>query len=117
MEDETWRPAIVGIAGLISVLLVYAHVHELKWLRVMVRVDRRTFRRLYWIQAAVPVLILLAFETMIWTSLTRPGMVSFEHTMYTALTCTIFLAALRAVLLVEASFSAIVGLHRNNHRE
>ena len=42
---------------------------------------------------------------------------SFESAMYTALTYTLFFAAMRAVILVGASFAAIVKLHQCNHKD
>jgi hypothetical protein len=47
----------------------------------------------------------------------QPSDKSLELAMYTALTYTLFLAALRAVILVGASFFAIVALHQSNNKE
>jgi hypothetical protein len=116
MEDETWRPAVVGIVLMITAILLYAHYKELKWCRIMVQVNRERFRGLFWTQTIIPVVIFLIFLTLTCRAILQPTIESFELAMYTALTYTIFLASLRAVILVGASFKAIVALHRNNGR-
>lgn len=114
MEDETWVPALIGIVAANTLLLIIAHYKELRWLRIMILEDRTKFRRLYWTQAALPIIIFIFFQVMIWRAIIQPSIKSLERAMYTALTYTIFLAALRAVVLVGASFSAIVILQCNN---
>ena len=115
MEDETWLPALAAIVIVITILLIISHYKELYWLRVMVQEDRRLFKNLYWIQNVLPVLIFVFFEVMIWRAILQPSPKRLEYAMYTALTYTLFFAALRAVVLVGASFSAIVALHQCNH--
>lgn len=115
MEDETWVPALVGIVVVNTLLLMGSHYKELRWLRVMLLEDRDKFRRLYWTQAALPVIIFIFFQFTIWRAVLQTSAKSLEGAMYTALTYTLFLAALRAVILVGASFSAIVILHNCNN--
>jgi hypothetical protein len=114
MEDETWRPALVGIAGIITFLLIFSHYRELKWLQTMIQEDHDNFRRVKWTQVVSCTVIFMFFEVMIWRALVRPSASSLELAMYTALTYTLFFASLRAVLLVGDSFIAIVVLHKCN---
>jgi hypothetical protein len=114
MEDETWVPALVVIVALNTLFLIISHYKELNWLRIMVREDRAKFKGLYWTQAALPVIIFIFFQFTIWRSIMKSSIKSLELGMYTALTYTLFLAALRSVILVGASFSAIVILHGCN---
>lgn len=99
MEDETWIPALVVIVALNSLLLIVSHYKELYWLRVMILEDRQKFRGLYWTQAALPVMICLFFQVTIWRAVMQSSAKALEGTMYTALTYTLFFAALRAVIL------------------
>ena len=117
MEDETWVPALVGIVAANTLVLLWSHYKELHWLRVMTLEDRIQFKTLYWTQAVLPLIIFLFFQVMIWRALLQPSVQSLERSMYSALTYTLFFAALRAVILVGASFSAIVILHNCNHKE
>jgi len=117
MEDETWVPALVGIVVANTIFLIVSHYKELHWLRIMVLEDRRKFRGLYWTQAILPVIIFIFFQATIWRAVLQPATKPMEWAMYTALTYTIFLAALRAVILVGASFFAIVALHQRNNKE
>ncbi len=111
MEDETWVPALAGIAAVITLLLIVSLYKELHWLRVMTLEDRSGFRGLYWTQATLPIIIFIFFQAMIWRAIMRLSIKSLESAIYTALTYTIFFAAMRSVILVGASFSAIVTLH------
>jgi hypothetical protein len=111
MEDETWVPAIVGIVVAITLLLIVSHYKQLYWLRIMTLEDRSEFRGLYWTQTILPIIIFIFFQIMIWRAIMRLSVKSFESAMYTALTYTLFFATMRAVILVGASFSAIVKLH------
>jgi hypothetical protein len=115
LEDETWIPAIAGITVAITILLIFSHYKEIHWLRIMVQEDRKIFRNLYWTQTILPVFIFFFFQVMIWRAVLRLSIKSFESAMYTALTYTLFFASLRAVILVGASFFAIVALHRCNN--
>ena len=112
MEDETWRPALIGIAGAITILLIFSHCRELKWLRTMIEEDHENFRRVKRMQVTSCLVIFTFFEIMIWRALAQPSASSLELAMYTALTYTLFFASLRAVLLVGDSFVAIVVLHK-----
>ena len=111
MEDETWLPAIVGISMVMTLLLIVSLYKELHWLRIMTLEDRSEFRGLYWTQAILPIIIFIFFQVMIWRAILRLSIKPFESAMYTALTYTLFFAAMRAVILVGASFAAIVKLH------
>ncbi len=111
MEDEIWLPAIVGIAMMITISLIISLYKELHWLRIMTHEDRSEFKGLFWTQAILPVIIFIFFQVMIWRAIMRLSINSFGASMYTALTYTLFFAAMRAVILVSASFSAIVILH------
>ncbi len=115
MEDETWRPALVGIVMANTIFLILSHYKEIRWLRIMILEDRAKFRRLYWTQTTLPVIIFIFFQVTIWRALMQTSVKSLEGAMYSALTYTLFLAALRAVILVGASFSAIVTLHSCNN--
>jgi hypothetical protein len=117
MENETWIPAIAGIVVFITLLLIVSLYKELHWLRIMTLEDRSEFKGLFWTQAILPVIIFIFFQIMIWRSIMRLSIKSFEATMYTALTYTIFFAAMRSVILVGASFSAIVILHNCKNRK
>jgi hypothetical protein len=117
MEDETWIPAIVGIVVFITLLLIVSLYKELHWLRIMTLEDSSEFRGLYWTQAMLPIIIFIFFQIMIWRAILRLSIKSFESAIYTALTYTLFFAAMRAVILVGASFSAIVILHNCKNRK
>jgi hypothetical protein len=117
MEDETWIPAIVGIVVANTILLFVSHYRELHWLSIMTLEDRSKFRGLYRTQAILPIIIFIFFQIMIWRAIMRLSVKSFESAMYTALTYTLFLAAMRAVILVGASFSAIVTLHNCKNKK
>jgi hypothetical protein len=117
MEDETWIPAIVGIVVANTILLFVSHYKELHWLSIMTLEDRLKFRGLYRTQAILPIIIFIFFQIMIWRAIMRLSVKSFESAMYTALTYTLFLAAMRAVILVGASFSAIVTLHNCKNKK
>ena len=114
MEDETWRPAIIGIIISITAFLVLSHYKELKWLHIMIQQNRDRFEGLYWTQVILPIIIFIFLESMIWRAIVQPSTAPFELTMYTALTYTLFFASLRAVLLVGGSFAAIDVLHKCN---
>lgn len=116
MEDETWVPALVGIVAVNTLFLIISHYRELQWLRIMTFEDRIKFKGFYRTQAALPVIIFIFFQVMIWRAVLQASAKSLEWAMYTALTYTLFLAALRAVILVGASFSAIVILHGCNKK-
>jgi hypothetical protein len=117
MEDETWIPAIVGIVVFITLFLIVSLYKELHWLRIMTLEDSSEFRELYWTQAILPIIIFIFFQIMIWRAILRLSIKSFESAIYTALTYTLFFAAMRAVILVGASFSAIVILHNCKNRK
>ena len=117
MEDETWIPAIVGIVVANTILLFVSHYKELHWLSIMTLEDRSKFRGLYRTQATLPIIIFIFFQIMIWRAIMRLSVKSFESAMYTALTYTLFFAAMRAVILVGASFSAIVKLHNCKNKK
>ncbi|PKN51018.1 MAG: hypothetical protein CVU55_14240 [Deltaproteobacteria bacterium HGW-Deltaproteobacteria-13] len=117
MEDETWIPAIVGIVAVISLLLIVSLYKELHWLRIMTLEDRSEFRGLYWTQTILPIIIFIFFQVTIWRAIMRLSIKSFESAIYTALTYTLFLAAMRSVILVGASFSAIVILHNCKNKK
>jgi hypothetical protein len=117
MEDETWVPAIAAISVVITILLIVSLYKELHWLRIMTLEDRSKFRGLYRTQAILPIIIFIFFQVTIWRAIMRLSIKSFESAMYTALTYTLFLAAMRAVILVGASFSAIVKLHNCKNRK
>ena len=112
MEDETWRPALIGIAGAITILLICSHGRELKWLHTMIQEDHENFRKVEWTQITSCIVIFAFFEAMIWRALVQPSASSFELAMYTALTYTLFFASLRAVLLAGDSFIAVVILYK-----
>jgi hypothetical protein len=116
MEDETWVPALAGIVVANTFLLIVSHYKELHWLRIRILEDRKKFRLLYWTQATLPLIIFIFFQVTIWRAVTQPTAKSLEWAMYTALTYTLFLAAMRAVILVGASFFAIVTLHQCNNK-
>ena len=111
MEDETWVPAIVGVIVVNTLLLIVSLYKELHWLRIMTLEDRSKFRGLYRTQAILPIIIFIFFQVTIWRAIMRLSIKSLESAIYTALTYTLFLAAMRDVILVGASFSAIVKLH------
>jgi len=111
MEDKTWIPAIEGIVTVITIALVFSLYKELRWLRVMTLEDRAKFKGLFWTQSLLPIMIFIFFQVMIWIAVMQPSIRYLEPAMYTALTYTLFFAALRSVILVGASFSAIVTLH------
>lgn len=111
MEDETWLPAIVGISMVMTLLLIVSLYKELHWLRIMTLEDSSEFRGFYRTQAILPIIIFIFFQVMIWRAILRLSIKPFESAMYTALTYTLFFAAMRAVILVGASFAAIVKLH------
>lgn len=115
MEDETWLPALVGIVVANTTLLIISLYKEIYWLRIMVSEDRKGFGRFYWAQAALPIIIFLFFQVIIWRAAMQPTTETLELMMYTALTYTLFFASLRSVILVGASFFAIVVLHKCNH--
>ena len=115
MEDETWFPALVVIATLITIFLIASHYKELKWLRFMVQEDLGRFKFIYWTQSTLPVIIFIFFEIMLWRAIVQPSTASLELAMYVALTYTLFFAALRSVILVGASFFAIIILHKCNN--
>ena len=117
MENKTSVPALAGIAVLITLLLIVSLYKELHCLRIMVLEDIAKFKRLYWTQTALPVIIFIYFQIMIWKSIMKASTKSLEWAMYTALTYTLFLAAMRSVILVGSSFSAIVILHSCNNKE
>ena len=117
MEDETWFPALAGIVVANSLFLIVSHYKELHWLRIMTLEDRAKFRGLYWVQTILPIIIFIFFQVTIWRALLQTSIKSLEPAMYTALTYTIFFAAMRAVYLVGASFSAIVTLHSCNNNK
>jgi hypothetical protein len=117
MEDETWIPALAGIIVVNTIILIISHYKEIHWLRIMVHEDRQIFGNLYWTQAILPVAIFLFFQGMIWRAIMQPTIKSLEWAMYTALTYTLFFASLRAVILVGASFFAIVALHQCNNKD
>jgi hypothetical protein len=117
MEDETWVPALSGIVVANTLFLIISHYKELHWLRIMTLEDRTKFRGLHWAQAILPIIIFIFFQVTIWRALLQPSIKSLEPAMYTALTYTIFFAAMRAVILVGASFSAIVTLHSCNNNK
>jgi hypothetical protein len=114
MEDETWRPALIGIALVITTSLIFSHGRELKWLRTMIQEDHEKFRKVHWTQITSGIVIFTFFEIMTWRALAQPSASSLELAMYTALTYTLFFASLRAVLLVGDSFVAIVVLQKCN---
>jgi len=116
MEDETWFPALAGIIVAVTLFLIVSHYKELYWLRIMTLEDRLKFRGLFWTQALLPIIIFIFFQVAIWRAILQPSEKSLETAMYTALTYTLFLAALRAVILVGASFFAIVTLHHCNNK-
>lgn len=116
MEDETWVPALAGIVIMNTVLLIVSHYREIHWLRIMVSEDHKIFKNLLLTQTILPVSIFIFFQVMIWRSLIQPSVKSLEWAMYTALTYTLFFASLRAVILVGASFFAIVALHQCNEK-
>ncbi|PKN52537.1 MAG: hypothetical protein CVU55_04650 [Deltaproteobacteria bacterium HGW-Deltaproteobacteria-13] len=111
MEDETWIPAIEGIVISITIFLIISLYKELYWLRIMTFEDRVQFKGLFWTQSILPVVIFIFFQVMIWIAVLQPSIKHLESAIYTALTYTIFFAAMRSVILVGASFSAIVILH------
>jgi hypothetical protein len=117
MEDETWLPAIAGIVTVITISLIISLYKELHWLRIMTLEDRSEFKGLLWAQAILPVIIFIFFQIMIWRAIMRLSINSFGSSMYTALTYTLFFAAMRAVILVGASFSAIVILHNCKNKK
>jgi hypothetical protein len=117
MENETWIPAIAGIVVVITICLIVSLYKELHWLRIMTFEDRSEFKGLFWTQAIMPVFIFILFQVMIWRAILRLSVKSFELAMYTALTYTLFFAAMRSVILVGASFSAIVILHNCRNRK
>ncbi|MGP8152901.1 MAG: hypothetical protein ACLQBQ_01990 [Smithella sp.] len=118
LEDETWLPAIVGMVMAITIALIFSHYKEIHWPCIMVREDREIFKSLFWTQTILPISFFLFFEVMIWRGILRLSIrSSFEFAMYTALTYTLFFAALRAVILVGASFSAIVALHNCKNKQ
>jgi hypothetical protein len=117
MEDETWLPAIVGIVMVITVFLLASLYKELHWLRIMTLEDRSEFKGLFRTQTILPVIIFIFFQAMIWRAILRLSIKSFESAMYTALTYTLFFAAMRSVILVGASFSAIVILHNCKNKK
>jgi hypothetical protein len=114
MEDETWRPALIGIVGVITILLIFSHGRELKWLRTMMQEAYESFKKVQTPQITSLIFIFTFFEVMIWRAVTQTSASSLESAMYTALTYTLFFASLRAVLLVGHSFIAIVVLHNCN---
>jgi hypothetical protein len=118
LEDETWLPAIVGIVVVITLALIFAHYKEIHWLRIMVREDHEIFRNFFRTQTILPIFIFIFFQIMIWRGILRLSIrSSFESAMYTALTYTLFFASMRALILVGASFFAIVALHQCNQKD
>ena len=117
MEDKTWVPALAGIVATNTLFLIVSHYKELYWLRVMILEDRAKFKGLYWTQVSLPIIIFIFFQVTIWKALMQSSDKSLEWAMYSALTYTLFLAAMRAVILVGASFSAIVKLHNCKNRK
>ncbi len=115
MEDETWIPALIGIVICITIFLMILHVLELISFRIMIKGIGLRFLRLYWVESCIPVLIFIFFEIMIWRALSQSSLMLLERAMYTALTYTLYLAALRAVVLVGSSFWSIVALHNNHY--
>jgi hypothetical protein len=117
MEDKTWVPALAGIVIANTIFLIISHYKEIHWLRIMVTEDPIKFRGLFWSQMILPFIIFIFFQVSIWKALIQPSEKSLEWSIYNALTYTLFLAAMRAVILVGASFSAIVILHSCNNNK
>jgi hypothetical protein len=96
LEDETWVPVLAGIAAVITLLLIVSLYKELHWLRIMTLEDHSEFRGLYWTQATLPIIIFIFFQIMIWRAIMRLSIKSLESAIYTALTYTLFFAALQS---------------------
>ncbi|MGV8059170.1 MAG: hypothetical protein AB2L12_14290 [Smithellaceae bacterium] len=114
MEDKTWVPALEAIVVAITIFLIISLYKETHWLRIMVLEDSVKFRGLFWSQVILPFIIFIFFQLSIWKALTQSSEKSLEWDIYNALTYTLFFAAMRAVILVGASFSAIIILHGCN---
>jgi len=84
---------------------------EFRWLRTMTLEDRVQFKSFFRTQCGLPLMVFIFFQLMIWRAVMQSSIKHFETAMYTALTYTLFFASLRSVILVGASFSAIVTLH------
>lgn len=111
LENETWVPALILIVCAISFLSAISLYQEIKWLRIMVQEDYKSFRKLFWVETIIPIFIFGFFQFMIWRALIKTRIIPLEVTMYTALTYTTFFAAMRAVILVGSSFFAIITMH------
>ncbi len=112
MEVETTRVPLYVITGIATLLLLAVQYLEAKSLVEMARDTGGAFRGLVWVQGAVMALVFIAFEAMTWIAITRGSDESMEKLLYNALTYVLFLAALRAVVLVAASYWAIMLMHQ-----
>ncbi len=115
MEDETWVPALAGIAAVISILLVFSHYKELRWLRITIVEDRSKIQQIVLDTDDIAHHYFYVFPDYDLEGRNATINKISESAMYTALTYTLFLVALRAVILVGASFSAIVTLHQRKN--
>ena len=116
MEAETSRSALYVITGTASLLLLVVQFYEARSLADMARDAGGLFDGLVWVQGVVMALVFIAFEAMTWIAITRGSADSMERLLFNSLTYILFLAALRAVVLVAASFWAIMLMHQQEGR-
>lgn len=117
MEEETSRSALYIITGAATLLLLVVQYYEVRSLVDMGRRNSGSYRGLVTVQCSVMALVFIAFEAMTWIAITRPSLESMEKLLFNSLTYILFLAALRAVVLVAASFWSIMLMHYEEKAE
>jgi len=94
-----------------SILMILSKICDIWYLRRMAKLDWSRFRKMYWVDVIVSVVISPLVFALVWIAvLTSGGDMERFRMMYIALKYILVLASLRAVLLVALSFLAVINL-------
>jgi hypothetical protein len=107
MELATDSVMLFVVLALFTGALLVSHVFETIYLHSMASSYPGRFRMLVVLEDLLAAFVLIFFEAYVWYAVTRHPVAVLELNLYSALTYTLFLAALRSVALVTFSFRAI----------
>jgi len=94
-----------------SLAMILSKICDIWFLHRMARLDWARFKRIFWVDVIISVVVSPAVFFLVWMAvLSSGGDLERYRTMYIALKYTLVIASVRAVLLIALSFLAVINL-------
>ena len=106
-----YSPTTLFILTLIfSLAMLFSKICEIWFLHRMARLDWGRFKRIFWVDVIISVLVFPAVFCLAWMAVFSDGDLERYKMMYAALKYILVIASVRALLLIALSFLSVVNL-------